>query len=153
MRHRPARSGRLPTLGGSRPAALALALLAPTFLAGGCGERAERGGGGPSGASGAGDPVARTQAIADEYVDGYYHQFPEEAYEVGYPNVPFDRLGDRSVEGLAAWHAREDAWLEELEAIDPATLETPRPPSRTRTPSTAWRRRRPGAPAGWISGT
>ncbi len=71
MRHRPARSGRLPTVGGSRPAALALALLASTFLASGCGERAERDGGDTSGASGAGDPVARTLAIADEYVDGY----------------------------------------------------------------------------------
>ncbi len=123
MRHQPARSGRLPTVGGSGPVALALALLASTFLASGCGERAERGGGDTSGASGAGDPIARTLVIADEYVDGYYHQFPEEAYEVGYPNVPFDRLGDRSVEGLARWHAREDAWLEELGAIDPATLE------------------------------
>ncbi|MEE8175288.1 MAG: hypothetical protein V3T97_01595, partial [Gemmatimonadota bacterium] len=123
MRHRPAHSGRRPTAGASRPAALALAILASTFLASGCGERAERGDDDTSGTSGAGAPIARTLVIADEYVDGYYHQFPEEAYEVGYPNVPFDRLGDRSVEGLARWHAREDAWLEELGAIDPAALE------------------------------
>ena len=30
------------------------------------------------------DPVALALAVAQEYVDGYYHQFPEEAYEFGY---------------------------------------------------------------------
>ncbi|MBK5099054.1 MAG: DUF885 domain-containing protein [Gemmatimonadetes bacterium] len=66
--------------------------------------------------------AARAAAIADEYVTGYYHQFPEEAYETGFP-APLDRLGDRSLEALAAWEAREDAWLAALGTIDPASLE------------------------------
>lgn len=66
-------------------------------------------------------PVDRAVAIADEYVAGYYRQFPEEAYETGFP-APLDRLGDRSLEALETWEAREDAWLAELGAIDPADL-------------------------------
>jgi uncharacterized protein (DUF885 family) len=67
-------------------------------------------------------PAARAAAIADEYVTEYYHQFPEEAYETGFP-APLDRLGDRSLVALAAWETREDAWLAALSEIDPATLE------------------------------
>ena len=33
--------------------------------------------------------------IADEFVDGYFAQYPEEVYEIGYPNSPMDRFGDR----------------------------------------------------------
>jgi uncharacterized protein (DUF885 family) len=61
--------------------------------------------------------------VAQEFVDGYYHQFPEEAYEVGYPDTPMDRLGDRSEPAMAAWRAREDAWLATLTKLDPAQLE------------------------------
>jgi uncharacterized protein (DUF885 family) len=61
--------------------------------------------------------------IAQEYVDGYYHQFPEEAYEIGYPDTPMDRLGDRGRAAMDAWRAREDAWLSELRAIDPKAVE------------------------------
>jgi uncharacterized protein (DUF885 family) len=60
--------------------------------------------------------------IAQEYVDGYYHQFPEEAFEVGYPDTPMDQLGDRSVPAMRAWNAREDAWLAALRRIEPAAL-------------------------------
>ena len=66
--------------------------------------------------------ATRAAAIADEYVTGYYHQFPEEAYETGFP-APLDRLGDRSLPALEAWEAREDAWLAALGTIDPASLE------------------------------
>ena len=68
------------------------------------------------------DPVTSALAIADEYVTGYYDQFPEEAYETGFP-AALDRLGDRSRDALAAWEEQEDAWLEALERIDPADLE------------------------------
>ncbi len=60
--------------------------------------------------------------IAQEYVDGYYHQFPEEAYEIGYPDTPMGKLGDRSVAGLNAWRAKEDAWLAALAQITPAQI-------------------------------
>ena len=75
----------------------------------------------PAGADLADAPVARAIAIADDYVTSYYHQFPEEAYETGFP-APLDRLGDRSLEALAAWEAREDDWLAALGEIDPAAL-------------------------------
>jgi len=70
------------------------------------------------GATPAPDPVATAIAVAGHYVDGYYRQFPEEAYESGYPDTPMDRFGDRSMEAMAAWHAREDAWLDSLRALD-----------------------------------
>ncbi len=63
------------------------------------------------------DPALRADEIAAEYVDGYYNQFPEESYEVGYPETPMDRFGDRSQDALTVWHAQEDAWLSELKAI------------------------------------
>ena len=66
--------------------------------------------------------VAEAIAIADEYVVGYYDQFPEEAYETGYP-ARLDGLGDRSREAMAAWEAQEDEWLERLADIDLAALE------------------------------
>ncbi len=66
--------------------------------------------------------MAAALSIADEYVSGYYDQFPEEAYETGYP-AALDRLGDRSREALAAWEEREDAWLEALDRINPADLD------------------------------
>ncbi|NNE46921.1 MAG: DUF885 domain-containing protein [Rhodothermales bacterium] len=69
------------------------------------------------------DPAALAIDVATEYVDGYYNQFPEEAFEVGYPNTPMDRFGDRSLAALQAWESREDAWLATLESIDPGSLE------------------------------
>ena len=69
-------------------------------------------------------PLATDQvnAIAAEFVDGYYAQFPEEVYEVGYPNSPMDRFGDHSEEALAVWNARVDDWLHALNAIDVTSL-------------------------------
>jgi len=68
------------------------------------------------------DPVARSLDLAEGYVEAYYVQFPEEAYEAGYPDAPDDRLSDRSPAALAAWHAREDSLLLALEAIDSTAL-------------------------------
>jgi uncharacterized protein (DUF885 family) len=70
-----------------------------------------------------GGPAVEAIRIAQEYADGYYHQFPEEAYEIGYPDTPMDSLGDRSQAAMDAWRAREDAWLARLRAIDPAKVE------------------------------
>ena len=69
------------------------------------------------------DPVEIALRIAQEFVDGYYHQFPEEAYEVGYPDTPMDSLGDRGRAAMEAWRAREDAWLTALRALDRARLD------------------------------
>lgn len=62
-------------------------------------------------------------AIAADFVDGYYEQYPEEVYEVGYPDAPSDRFGDHSPKNRAAWDARIDDWLAALDAIDVAELD------------------------------
>jgi len=67
------------------------------------------------------DAVAEALAIADEYVAGYYNEYPEDAYETGYP-APLDRMGDHSLDNIAAWQAQEDAWVERLQAIDASVL-------------------------------
>lgn len=69
------------------------------------------------------DDASAAMAVAQDYVDGYYHQFPGEAYEIGYPDTPMDRFGDRSLRGIGAWQAREDAWLSTLRSLDSAALE------------------------------
>ena len=74
-----------------------------------------------SGSAGSG-PAAEADRIATEFADGYYHQFPEEAYEIGYPDTPMDRLGDRSQTAMDAWRATEDAWIAQLQALDTTAL-------------------------------
>ncbi len=69
------------------------------------------------------DAVARALAIAQSYVDGYYRDFTDQAYDSGYTDLDYSRLVDHSLDALAAWQRREDAWLEGLRAIDPAVLE------------------------------
>lgn len=69
-----------------------------------------------------GDPVEQVNAIADEFLAGYFAQFPEEVYEVGFTGAPNDRFGDHNAAALGAWDARLDAWMAALDAIDPATL-------------------------------
>jgi uncharacterized protein (DUF885 family) len=68
------------------------------------------------------DAAAEAKAVATEFADGYYHQFPEEAYEIGYPDTPMDELGDRSQASMDAWRTKEDAWLERLRAVDTTAL-------------------------------
>ena len=87
--------------------------LAAVLLVAACGSPA----GGPD------RPAETAIRVAQEYADGYYHQFPEEAYEIGYPDTPMDSLGRRDQSAMEAWRAREDAWLTDLRAIDPAAVE------------------------------
>ena len=61
-------------------------------------------------------------AVALDFVDGYYEQFPEEVYEVGYPDKSPDRFGDHSEGQLAILDGRVDAWLAALDNIDVAEL-------------------------------
>ena len=68
------------------------------------------------------DPVARALDVAQSFVDGYYRDYTDQAYDSGYTDLDYSRLVDHGAEALAAWHEREDAWLEELRAIDPAAL-------------------------------
>jgi uncharacterized protein (DUF885 family) len=67
-------------------------------------------------------PADRVNEIASEYVHGYFTQFPEEVYEVGYGDAPIDRFGDHSEAAMAAWDARVDAWLAALDSVDVTAL-------------------------------
>ena len=66
-----------------------------------------------------------TQAleIAEAYVNGFYRDFTDQAYDSGYTDLDYSRLVDHSSGALATWQQREDDWLAGLRAIDPAKLE------------------------------
>ncbi|MGI9247896.1 MAG: DUF885 domain-containing protein [Woeseiaceae bacterium] len=64
----------------------------------------------------------RVDRIAAEFVDAYYAQYPEEAYESGYPNTPADRFGDHSAKSTAHWDQKVDEWLQQLGGVDLALL-------------------------------
>jgi len=67
-------------------------------------------------------PAAAVLRLSNEFVAGYYTQFPEEIYEVGYPDGPRDRFGDHGPNAMARWDAQVDAWLAALDAIDAESL-------------------------------
>jgi len=60
----------------------------------------------------------RVDRIATEFLDGYFSQYPEEAYESGYPDAPSDRFGDHSRESTDRWTQKVDEWLRELGSIE-----------------------------------
>jgi uncharacterized protein (DUF885 family) len=73
----------------------------------------------------AADPPAQPAAVrslADAFFAASIEAFPEQATFYGITKGPHGRLTDNSLEALAAWQAREDAWLTRLRAIDPAGL-------------------------------
>jgi uncharacterized protein (DUF885 family) len=70
-----------------------------------------------------GDSLAtRVRRLADTYLAAYFERHPDEATLDGVTNVRHDRLPDNSPGATARWWRREDAWLAELEGIDPAPL-------------------------------
>ncbi len=69
--------------------------------------------------SSAADSLAReVTALADESFAEALRTFPEFATQLGLPGFRHDRLSDNSLAGLAAWRAREDAWLERVRRMD-----------------------------------
>ena len=56
------------------------------------------------------------EAIADEYLAALLQYQPELGTLYSLPGARHDRLTDHSPEARAAWQAREDAWLAELDA-------------------------------------
>jgi uncharacterized protein (DUF885 family) len=66
--------------------------------------------------------AARVRQLADSYLAAYWERHPDEATADGVASLPHDRLPDASPAALARWQAREDAWLAELDRIDPAAL-------------------------------
>ena len=68
------------------------------------------------------DSAERVNEIASDFLQGYFSQFPEEVYEVGYGDAPMDRFGDHSEATTKAWNAQVDQWLISLNQIDAETL-------------------------------
>jgi len=72
------------------------------------------------GISSCGEPKSRSRsvdAIADEYLSALLERHPEMGTYYSIPGARHDRLTDNSLESLAAWQQREDAWLAELDRI------------------------------------
>ena len=68
------------------------------------------------------DSAAHVTSLADTYVHDFFEAFPYLALLYGAPEVHPDQLGDHSLPALARWHAREEALLKELKAIDVAKI-------------------------------
>ena len=63
--------------------------------------------------------------LADAYLDGYFARNPDQATIYGVPGRQHDKLPDNSLDALAQWHAREDAWRTTAAAINPAAIASP----------------------------
>src|SRR5437870_2117649 len=68
---------------------------------------------------------AKVKALADTYLAAYFERYPEQVTYYGVPGRRHDRLTDNSLDALKAWEAREDQWLAEARAINPAAIEQP----------------------------
>ena len=66
--------------------------------------------------------AARVTSFADEYVQGFFARYPDYATMEGYPGAEHGRLTDNSLAAGRAWEAKEDAWLQQAQAIDPSPL-------------------------------
>lgn len=80
-----------------------------------------------AGAARVGAPEAReisaaARAVADEFFATTIETFPEQATFNGMTEGPHGRLTDNSLEAVAAWRKREDAWLDRLRVLDPSAL-------------------------------
>ena len=64
--------------------------------------------------------AAHVRRVADSYLAAYFARHPDEATLDGVANGPHDRLPDNSPAASARWQQRENAWLGELERLDPA---------------------------------
>jgi uncharacterized protein (DUF885 family) len=65
---------------------------------------------------------ARVRALADAYLQGFFERNPDAKTLYGVPGAHHDQLPDNSLEGLNAWHAKEDAWLAEAKQIETAAI-------------------------------
>jgi uncharacterized protein (DUF885 family) len=69
----------------------------------------------------AGDTLVR--ALADEYLEGYFDRYPEQATVYGVPRRRHDALFDNSLEALQEWKTRENAWLLRAARINPVVVD------------------------------
>lgn len=78
----------------------------------------------PAPASSADEPAHRSiETIADEVLAAMLLRYPSMATSFAIEGARHDHLYDNSLEALAAWQQKEDAWLAELSAIgEPAEV-------------------------------
>jgi uncharacterized protein (DUF885 family) len=98
------------------PSVVTLATLAPLTLAACSAPPAQ-----PPAAPAA-DPQAK--ALADTFVSAYLDRYPEVATTFGVPGRHHDRLQDNTLDALKAWEQKEDGWLTDARAIDPAKIQS-----------------------------
>jgi uncharacterized protein (DUF885 family) len=67
-------------------------------------------------------PDARVRALADAYLAGFFDRNPDAVTLFGVPGGHHDRLPDNSLDALAAWRAKEDAWIADAKRIDAAAI-------------------------------
>ena len=66
----------------------------------------------------------RVKALADAYLEGWFTRNPDQGTFYGVPGRHHDQLPDNSLAALADWERKEDAWLKEAVAIDPAAIQS-----------------------------
>jgi len=72
--------------------------------------------------SGSDSLATRVRQLADTYLVAYFERHPDEATLDGVANARHDRLPDNSPGAMARWWRHEEAWLAELQHIDPVPL-------------------------------
>ena len=70
-------------------------------------------------------PEGQVTALADEYLEAFFHRFPEVPTDYGIPGQPHERLTDLSQEARVAWENQEDQWLEALDAVGTTPISHP----------------------------
>ncbi len=63
----------------------------------------------------------RIEVVANEYLEAMLERYPEIATRYSVQGARHDNLFDSSLDAQKDWHAREDAWLRELEEIGSPT--------------------------------
>lgn len=66
--------------------------------------------------------ATHVRQLADSYLVAYFARHPDEATLDGVAHTRHDRLPDNSPAARRRWWVREDAWIRELDGIDPAPL-------------------------------
>jgi uncharacterized protein (DUF885 family) len=67
----------------------------------------------------------RVRALADTYLNGWFDRNPDQITYFGIPDRSHDRLPDNSPAALKAWEEKENVWLADAKAIDPALIQDP----------------------------
>jgi uncharacterized protein (DUF885 family) len=65
----------------------------------------------------------RVKVLADAYLEGFFDRNPDQVTLYGVPGRRHHRLPDNSLAALDVWHAKEDRWLADAKAIDPASIQ------------------------------